>query len=63
MYIFCTKDNAIPTVLQTAMASQMGSITTYEIVSSHSPFLSSPDEVVGGIELAARTGEEKKSLM
>jgi len=61
MYIFCTKDNAIPIVSQTAMASQMGSsITTYEIASSHSPFLSSPDEVVGGIELAARTGEEMK---
>ncbi|KAH7157986.1 Alpha/beta hydrolase fold-1 [Dactylonectria estremocensis] len=64
MYIFCTKDNAIPIVSQTAMASQMGSsITTYEIVSSHSPFLSSPDEVVGGIELAARTGEEMKGLI
>ena len=60
MYIFCTNDNAIPLAMQTGMAHQMGNITTYEIHSSHSPFLSSPDEVVKGIEFAARVGEEKR---
>ncbi|KFZ25201.1 hypothetical protein V502_00333 [Pseudogymnoascus sp. VKM F-4520 (FW-2644)] len=62
MYVFCTNDNAIPMALQTGMADQMGSITTYVIDSSHSPFLSSPDDVIKGVELAARIGEEKKSL-
>lgn len=63
MYIFCTNDNAIPMALQQGMADQMGSITTYTIHSSHSPFLSSPDDVIKGVELAARIGEERKSLM
>jgi hypothetical protein len=63
MYIFCTNDNAIPLALQASMADQMGSITKYEIHSSHSPFLSSPDEVVKGVELAARVGEEREALI
>ncbi|KAH8589760.1 Alpha/beta hydrolase fold-1 [Bisporella sp. PMI_857] len=60
MYIFCDNDRAIPPVVQEGMASLMGSdITTFRIASSHSPFLSMPHELVEGIELAVKVGQEK----
>lgn len=59
-YIFCEDDKAIPLPVQQGIAASMGSnITTFSIAASHSPFLSTPDKVVEGIELAAKVGLEK----
>ncbi|TGO07296.1 hypothetical protein BTUL_0295g00060 [Botrytis tulipae] len=59
-YIFCEDDKAIPLSVQQGIAASMGSnITTFSIAASHSPFLSAPDKLVEGIELAAKLGLEK----
>lgn len=58
-FIFCEDDKAIPLGLQQGMATAMGDITTFSIAASHSPFLSAPEKVVEGIELAAKVGLEK----
>lgn len=62
MYIYCEKDKAIPLPVQQGIARSMGSdITTFNIAASHSPFLSMPENLVEGIELAAKVGLEKSS--
>ncbi|CZS94156.1 related to signal peptide protein [Rhynchosporium agropyri] len=59
-YIFCEDDKAIPLTVQQGMAGSMGAgVSTFSIKASHSPFLSTPQKVVEGIELAAKAGLEK----
>lgn len=52
-YFFCTKDSAIPVQAQQAMvqgAKEAGaSITTRTLDTSHSPFLSKPEETINAI--------------
>ncbi|CAI7625443.1 unnamed protein product [Penicillium glandicola] len=47
-YIICEQDQALPPPIQELFASKMGGPdTTYRLPSSHSPFLSMPDRLVG----------------
>ncbi|KGO45492.1 hypothetical protein PEX1_095750 [Penicillium expansum] len=47
-YIICEQDQALPPAIQEFFASKMGgSDTTHRLPSSHSPFLSMPDRLVG----------------
>jgi pimeloyl-ACP methyl ester carboxylesterase len=47
-YVVCERDNAIPPALQERMAQRAGTVS--HIDSSHSPFLSRPDEVTAIIQ-------------
>lgn len=47
-YVVCGRDNAIPPSLQELMAARAGTVS--RIDSSHSPFLSRPDEVTAIIQ-------------
>src|SRR5664279_4580702 len=47
-YVVCERDNAIPPSLQDLMAARAGTVS--RIDSSHSPFLSRPDEVTAIIK-------------
>jgi pimeloyl-ACP methyl ester carboxylesterase len=47
-YVICERDNAVPPVLQEAMAERAGTVS--HIDSGHSPFLSRPDEVTAIIQ-------------
>ena len=44
-YIECTRDNAIPIEAQRAMSSRLPCRRVITMATSHSPFLSSPDEL------------------
>jgi hypothetical protein len=59
MYIFCEKDQALPLFVQESMAGLLGDYTQFRCESSHSPFLSMPEKVAEGCELAAKVGVEK----
>ncbi|KAF2196642.1 alpha/beta-hydrolase [Delitschia confertaspora ATCC 74209] len=63
MYFFCETDKALPLFIQQQMAQALGpDNVSYTSVGSHSPFLSQIQEVVDGIEFAAKTGREKEVL-
>ncbi|KAJ6185568.1 hypothetical protein N7519_006869 [Penicillium mononematosum] len=50
-YIICEQDLALPPAIQEFFASKMGGPdTTHRLPSSHSPFLSMPDRLVGVLE-------------
>ncbi|KAJ5470098.1 hypothetical protein N7530_007455 [Penicillium desertorum] len=50
-YIICEQDLALPLAIQEFFASKMGGPdTTHRLPSSHSPFLSMPDRLVGVLE-------------
>jgi pimeloyl-ACP methyl ester carboxylesterase len=52
-YVVCTDDRALPVPLQRSCADRVG--TVVEIPTSHSPFLSRPDELARMLAaLAAR---------
>lgn len=59
MYIFCEEDQAIPMFVQESMAELLGDYSQFRCESSHSPFLSMPDKLAEGCELAAKIGLEK----
>ncbi|KAK7551442.1 Alpha/beta hydrolase fold-1 [Phyllosticta citricarpa] len=61
-FLYCDADAALPLPVQDQFVALLGAgATTFHSKGSHSPFLSVPEEVVEGLELAARTGVEKKS--
>ncbi|WYZ40084.1 hypothetical protein EsH8_IV_000425 [Colletotrichum jinshuiense] len=60
MYFHCEQDQAIPLATQEQMAAQFPSgYTTFYANTSHSPFLSRPDLVIEGVELAVKNGQAK----
>ncbi|KAF6805871.1 hypothetical protein CSOJ01_09227 [Colletotrichum sojae] len=60
MYFHCELDQAIPLATQEAMAAQFpAGYTTFYANTSHSPFLSRPDLVIEGVELAVKNGQAK----
>ncbi|TDZ71783.1 hypothetical protein CTRI78_v001767 [Colletotrichum trifolii] len=60
MYFHCREDQAIPLATQEAMAAQFpAGYTTFYANTSHSPFLSRPDLVIEGVELAVTNGQAK----
>jgi hypothetical protein len=61
MYFFCENDKAILLPAQQQIAQMLGAdAATFTSVASHSPFLSRPQEVVKGVEYAAKVGQSKK---
>jgi hypothetical protein len=57
-YIFCDEDQALMPPVQEQMAQLLGTQTTYRLRSSHSPFLSMPDQLADVLEKLA-TGAQK----
>lgn len=61
-YFFCDSDQALALPIQQHMASLLGlDAASFHSQGSHSPFLSQPQEVVEGLEYAAKVGLEKTS--
>ncbi|EUC34081.1 hypothetical protein COCCADRAFT_25762 [Bipolaris zeicola 26-R-13] len=61
MYFFCKADKALLLPIQQQMAQMLGKdAPTFKSVEAHSPFLSQPQEVVEGLEYAAKVGQSKK---
>ncbi|EMD85837.1 hypothetical protein COCC4DRAFT_170513 [Bipolaris maydis ATCC 48331] len=61
MYLFCEADKALSLPIQQQMAQMLGAdVPTFTSIGSHSPFLSQPQEVVQGVEYAAKLGQDKK---
>lgn len=58
-YLFCDQDKAVPLQLQEDLAQTLGNPGTYHADGSHSAFLSVPDQVADGLELALKEGLEK----
>ncbi|KAJ6021204.1 hypothetical protein N7540_006708 [Penicillium herquei] len=63
MYIFCTKDNAFPLPFQEALSKKLGNPVTFHCESSHSPFLSMPNKLIEGLELALHEGERQSGII
>ncbi|KAH8771715.1 Alpha/beta hydrolase fold-1 [Diaporthe sp. PMI_573] len=62
-FFFTEQDQAIPLATQQSMASQFPSgYVSYTMNSSHSPFMSMPEQVTEGVVLAATQGLAKKLL-
>ncbi|KAH6876380.1 Alpha/beta hydrolase fold-1 [Thelonectria olida] len=60
MYFFCDEDKALPLPVQSQMAQLLGpKAVTFHTAASHSPFLSQVDDVVQGLEYAAKEGQER----
>ena len=62
MYLFCDQDQALPLPVQEGFARTLGSPVTYHTDASHSAFLSVPEEVIPGLELALREGRERSGI-
>ncbi|KAJ5540307.1 alpha/beta-hydrolase [Penicillium frequentans] len=60
-YLFCDQDKAVPLQLQEGLAQTLGNPGTHHADGSHSAFLSVPDQVADGLELALKEGLEKTS--
>lgn len=61
-FFFTLQDQAIPIATQQSMASQFPSdFVSYTMNSSHSPFLSMPEQVTEGVVLAATAGLARKA--
>lgn len=57
MYFFCDEDRALPLPVQNQMAELMGpKALKFHTLGSHSPFLSKVEDVVEGLEYAAKEG-------
>ncbi|KAI8675769.1 AB hydrolase-1 domain-containing protein [Fusarium keratoplasticum] len=62
-YFFCDGDQALALPIQQHMASLLGpDAASFHSQGSHSPFLSQPQEVVEGLEYAAKVGLEKTAM-
>lgn len=60
MFFFCDADQALPLPVQQGMAALLGpNAASFHSKASHSPFLSQAQEVVDGLEYAAKVGQEK----
>lgn len=56
-YVFCKQDRAVPIEEQRDMVAWWGKdVATFECNSSHSPFLSKPDELIVAIEMTVDIG-------
>lgn len=61
MYFFCETDKALPLAIQQQMVQMLGAdASTFKSVGSHSPFLRQSQEVVEGLEYAAKFRQSKK---
>ncbi|KAF4770551.1 hypothetical protein HAV15_012904 [Penicillium sp. str.  len=62
MYLFCDKDGAIPLAVQESFAHTLGNPVTYHIDASHSAFLSMPEKVIDGLEIALKEGRQESGI-
>lgn len=62
MYLFCDEDQALPLAFQEAFAMVLGNPVTFHTDGSHSAFLSVPDQVVEGLELALKEGRIQSGI-
>ncbi|KAK4866340.1 hypothetical protein LT330_008681 [Penicillium expansum] len=62
MYLFCDKDAAIPLAGQEMFAQTLGNPVTYHVDGSHSAFLSMPEKVVDGLEIALKEGQQQSGI-
>ncbi|KAM0197813.1 hypothetical protein ACHAPA_003203 [Fusarium lateritium] len=61
-FIYCDDDQAIALPIQQHLASLLGpDAGSFHITSSHSPFLSKPQETIEALEAAAKNGLERVS--
>lgn len=63
MYLFCDNDQGLPLVFQEAFAKTLGNPVTFHTDGSHSAFLSVPDQVIEGLELALKEGREQSGII
>lgn len=63
MYVFCEKDGAIPLVMQEIFAQTLGSPVTFHVDASHSAFLSIPEKVIEGLEIALKEGQQQNGIV
>jgi hypothetical protein len=63
MYLFCDQDAAIPLVAQESFAKVLGSPVTYHVDASHSAFLSMPEKVIDGLEIALKEGQQQSGVV
>jgi hypothetical protein len=60
-YFFCEADQALEFPVQQLLAKALGpDAVTFTSKGSHSPFLSEPQDVVEGVEYAAKVGLERR---
>ncbi|CRL20044.1 unnamed protein product [Penicillium camemberti] len=62
MYLFCDKDGAIPLAGQESFAQTLGKPVTYHVDASHSAFLSMPEKVIDGLEIALKEGRQQSGI-
>lgn len=62
MYLFCDKDGAIPLAGQESFAQTLGNPVTYHVDASHSAFLSMPEKVIDGLEIALKEGRQQSGI-
>lgn len=62
MYIFCDQDAAIPLPLQESFAATLDNPVTYHVDTSHSAFLSMPDKVIDGLEVALKEVRQQSGI-
>ncbi|CAG8885682.1 unnamed protein product [Penicillium egyptiacum] len=62
MYLFCDKDGAIPLAVQENFAQILGNPVTYHVNASHSAFLSVPEKVIDGLEIALEECRQQSGI-
>ncbi|KAJ5772748.1 hypothetical protein N7457_007644 [Penicillium paradoxum] len=62
MYLFCDQDGAIPLSAQESFAKLLGTPVTYHVDGSHSAFLSMPEKVIDGLEIALKEGQQQSGI-
>ena len=62
MYIFCQNNKGLPMASQEAFSKTLGDPTTFRCDGAHSPFLSVPEQLLKGLEVAAKAGAEKSGI-
>ncbi|KAJ5186750.1 hypothetical protein N7449_011514 [Penicillium cf. viridicatum] len=62
MYLFCNKDGGIPLAGQEIFAQTLGNPVTYHVDASHSAFLSMPEKVIDGLEIALKEGRQQSGI-
>lgn len=62
MYLFATGIGGLPLIFQEAFAKTLGNPVTSHADGSHSVFLSVPEQVAEGPELALQEGMERSGI-
>lgn len=63
MFLFCDDDRAMKLETQKAMAANLGeNAVFFHCSGSHSAFISVPEQVMEGIEMAATVGKQRMSM-